>query len=185
MQRLCFAVQDKIYISIHHVCGHASNARNECADIAASFAPADSSLSAMHPPFWPTRQFCVQRFFNDSCCLTHIAELLPDARSRLLLGMFGVPSRCFVGCSCFTYVILRTVLQIISPWLGYLTLAQCCFDRCICKLLLAISQSRSQAMADNNVWVSAWFPHSFRPNELVQAYRKEERQGATGSLRRG
>ena len=34
-------------------------------------------------------------------------------------------------------------------------------------------------MSGTNVWVSAWFPHPFQPNELVQAYGKEERQDAT------
>ena len=36
-------------------------------------------------------------------------------------------------------------------------------------------------MDDNHDWVSAYFPHPFRPNEVVQAYWREQQQpGAVG-----
>ena len=42
----------------------------------------------------------------------------------------------------------------------FLTSAECCSDRCAFKLFLPIPLSRSLAMADANVWVSVYFPHT-------------------------
>ena len=69
--------EDKIYISIHHVYGHAGNAGNECADIAASFGTNGFVPECKVPSFWPTRQFFLQRFFQRSP--------LSDPQSRLML----------------------------------------------------------------------------------------------------
>ena len=68
--------KEKFYISIHHVFGHAGNAGNECADIAASFGTSGFNLSVQRTLLWA----------DQDLPLTHIAERLHDARSRLLLG---------------------------------------------------------------------------------------------------
>ena len=79
----------------------------------------------------------------------------------------------------FTLVLCALYFCSSHLWLDLSTLLFCWSDRCAFKLSLPTPQSRSQVMADNNVWVSAWFPHPFRLNEMVQACRKEERQGTT------
>ena len=61
----------------------------------------------------------------------------------------------------------------------------CFFRSGSSELSLPAPPLESLAMADAYVWVSAYFPHPFRPNEVVQAFWKEERQGSTGAWRAG
>ena len=50
------------------------------------------------------------------------------------------------------------------------------------ELLLPRPLTGSLSMADNLVWVSAYFPRPFRPNEVAHAYWRQQRQpGAVGT----
>ena len=62
--------KDKYHISMHHVFGHAGNAGNDCADIAASFGTNGFTSECNVPSFWPSRHFSCKVFLNVHHCLS-------------------------------------------------------------------------------------------------------------------
>ena len=71
---------------------------------------------------------------------------------------------------------MRTPVFGSSPCTVVLTLW--CFEALVS---LPIPLSVSLTMADAYVWVSAYFPHTFLSNAVMQAFWKEERQGSAGA----
>ena len=66
--------KDKFYISIHHVFGHAGNARNACADIVALSSPTGSSLCVMFLPFGLPGSFSCKVYFDVLHCLSALVS---------------------------------------------------------------------------------------------------------------
>ena len=151
--------KDKFYISIHHVFGQGSNAGND----------ADSFQSATHLHFGRPDNFVCNVFSTItvvSPASQNVCTVPGLACCWVVFGTFQMiyllfSSRLCCAHSIFTHLTFGSI---------FLTPARCCSDRCAFELSLPIPQSKSQNMADNNVWVPVWEPHSFGPNEILQAY---------------
>ena len=112
---------------------------------------------------------------------------LPDsfwcsAFSALLTFSPALPKVCMMfsrGCSWAPSSVLCALLSFV-PYRAQLSSHRGAF-----KLSLPIPLSVSLTMADAYVWVFAYFPHPFRPNQVIQAFWKEERQGSAEAWRAG
>ena len=108
------------------------------------------------PSFWPTILFCVQHLLSAPHCLSRIVEKqfsCPVSARRVLCSL-QLDCRGAHPLACF-FSQLRGV--------------------CFCR-----SPSPLFKMADPHIWISAYLPHPFRQNQLVQMYWKEERQSGSG-----
>ena len=107
------------------------------------------------PSFWPTRPFHVQCLLNAPNCLSCVAEFFCTTFSfNLSLGSFF----CSLQLDC----------RGAHPLPGFFSQLR---GVCLCTFPFPLFK-----MADTNIWVSAYVPHTSRPNEVVQMYWKEERQ---------
>ena len=138
--------KDNFYISIHHVFGHAGSAGNECADVAASFGMCGFVSECNVPSF---SQFLVQRFlYTVPLCYSH-PECLHDAQSRLLLGgKIEFHPDVILVVFFLTLCCAHSIFALLTFGSTFLTLTQCCSDRCAFKLSLPIPQSRSLSMPE-------------------------------------
>ena len=96
--------KDRIFISVHHVFGHASNAGNECADIAAPFGTNGFMSECNTPAWWPIRHFRVQELFQEARCLSTLqgvhmkhARVIHVIHVNHVIHVIHVNQRCARG----------------------------------------------------------------------------------------
>ena len=129
---LLLRLKCNFHVSAHHVFGHAGNAGNECADVAASLGMRGFIFENNVHFFLARETVFVQRLFEIPHCLSRIAEVLHSFIVRSQPGQLHL-------CCCF-------------PWLFFSQLRS---------ILLCASLVLYSAMSDEPTWTSAQIPHPF------------------------
>ena len=127
-----------------------------------------SSQNVKSPPFGLPDSFFAQHLFNTPHCLSRVAESEHNVLTRLQLGYLSSSIQMLLWALC--------ALLCLVPHRAQLSYTVVLF-----KLSSPIPPSVSLTMADAYLWDSADLPHPFLPNEVTQAFWKEERQGRAGA----